>query len=180
LLTTSEVPIVWPGGATPRRPLPEQIDLLVLDFDGVLTDDRVLTLQDGTEGVLSTRGDGLGLELLRAVGVPVVVLSKETNAVVAARCRKLWLECRQAEEDKPSALRALAAERMVPLERVVFVGNDVNDVVCMQIVGCGIAVADAHPAVIRAADRVLARRGGRGAVRELCDQIVAGRAARRT
>lgn len=65
------------------------IQLLVLDFDGVFTDNRVMVMQDGTEGVLCSRGDGMGLEMLRKSGLPIFVLSKEQNQVVAARCRKL-------------------------------------------------------------------------------------------
>jgi YrbI family 3-deoxy-D-manno-octulosonate 8-phosphate phosphatase len=174
LLEREELPIVWPGSSTPRRPLPSPVQLLVLDFDGVMTDDRVLTMQDGTEGVLCSRGDGLGLALLAARGVPAMVVSKERNPVVAARCRKLGVECFQGVDDKAAALRDMASGRGVSLAQIVYAGNDVNDLECLRLAGCGVAVADAHPAVIRAADRVLTKGGGCGAVRELCDLILAG------
>jgi N-acylneuraminate cytidylyltransferase len=152
----------WPAG----------LGLLVLDFDGVMTDNRVLVREDGGEAVFCNRGDGMGLSFLRQRGIPVVVLSTETNPVVAARCLKLKIDCQQGLEDKASALATLAAARGVPLSQVTYVGNDVNDVGCMQAAGYAIAVADAHPAALAEADLVLKNSGGNGAVRELCDIIL--------
>ena len=86
------------------RILPEKPLLLVLDFDGVMTDDRVYVGQDGTETVACTRGDGMGITLLRRAEVPVLVLSTEENPVVGARCRKLRIECRQGCADKTREL----------------------------------------------------------------------------
>jgi N-acylneuraminate cytidylyltransferase len=84
------------------------IKLLVLDFDGVLTDNRVLVSEDGIEAVLCDRSDGLGLERLKRSGIEVIVLSKEKNPVVAARCRKLGIECIQGCDDKLEALKKRA------------------------------------------------------------------------
>lgn len=152
--------------------LPEPVSGLVLDFDGVLTDNRVVTLQDGTEAVLCDRSDGLGLELLRRAGVLVMVLSKERNPVVGARCAKLGVECVQGIDDKEPALRTWLAGRGLDPSEIVFVGNDVNDLECLRVAGCGVVVADAHPDAIAVADLVLTRPGGRGAVRELVDLIL--------
>ncbi len=154
-----------------RACLPDPVRLLVLDFDGVLTDNRVWVDQDGRESVACSRGDGMGLSRLRQLGIPVLVLSKEQNPVVAARCRKLQLPCYHGIDDKAPLLRQLAAERDIPLSHVVYVGNDVNDAECLQIVGCGVVVADAHPAVRPLAQLILTSAGGFGAVRELCDLI---------
>ncbi len=151
------------------------IRLLVLDFDGVLTDNRVLVHQDGSEAVHCHRGDGLGIEILLARGVvDVVVLSKETNPVVAARCRKLRLKCLQGYDDKLSRLRQLAEERGIAASRVAYLGNDVNDLEAMSWCGVAIAVADAYPEVRAAADLVTRLPGGGGAVREVCDLLLAG------
>jgi N-acylneuraminate cytidylyltransferase len=152
--------------------LPEPPLLLVLDFDGVLTDDRVYVNQDGIEMVACTRGDGMGITLLRRAGFPVVVISTEKNPVVAARCRKLAIECRQGCDDKAAELRRLLAERGVPAAGVIYVGNDVNDLGCLRLAGCGFAVADAHPLVKKAARAVLSRPGGQGAVRETAELIL--------
>ncbi len=162
--------MVWPGAK--RRPIPQEIQLLVLDFDGVLTDNRVWVDQDGRELVAANRSDSYGIQLLRQVGVETVVISKETNPVVAARCRKMEVPCIQGEDDKATALQKCLAERKMDPARSVFLGNDVNDLPCFPLVGWSVAVADAWPEVARQADFVLSRPGGHGAVRELCDLII--------
>lgn len=151
--------------------LPQRPTALLLDFDGVLTDDRVLVLEDGREAVLCHRGDGLGLEMLRQLPLTVAVLSRERNPVVAARCRKLGLEYRQGLEDKGAVLDAWLEENGIAAADAVFVGNDVNDLGCMARVGCPVAVSDARPEVRRAARLRLTRPGGHGAVRELTDLL---------
>ncbi len=155
--------------------LPESVALIVLDFDGVLTDNRVLVHQDGTEAVFASRADGLGISQLRRNGMRVVVLSAETNPVVTARCAKLQIECCQSIGNKVMWLKDFVTRQEISLDSVVYVGNDLPDLGCMQVVGCGVAVADAHPAVLRHADIVLARPGGYGAVRELSDMILSQR-----
>lgn len=152
--------------------LPEQPRLLVLDFDGVMTDDRVFVSEDGKESVSCTRGDGLGVTLLRRASFPVIVLSSETNPVVTARATKLKIECLQGVADKTEELRKLLETRGIRPEDVVFVGNDVNDLGCLGLVGCGLVVADAHPYARKAARGVLSKRGGRGAVREVAELIL--------
>jgi N-acylneuraminate cytidylyltransferase len=162
--------MVWPG--KPPRRMPESIRLLVLDFDGVLTDNRVWVDQDGREMVSANRSDSLGINLLRQAGVETVVISLETNPVVAARCRKMNIPWIQGEKDKASALRRLLQERNINANEAVYLGNDVNDLQCFPIVGWAVAVADAMPEVARQADSVLTRAGGQAAVRELCDLIM--------
>jgi YrbI family 3-deoxy-D-manno-octulosonate 8-phosphate phosphatase len=151
------------------------IDLLALDFDGVLTDDRVLVDQDGREAVWCHRGDGWGLARLREAGVGIVVLSAETNPVVSARCRKLRIEAVQGCDDKLTMLQQIARTRGIPPARIAYVGNDVNDLACLGWVGTSIAVADAAPDVRAACRYVTSRPGGRGAVREVANWILAAR-----
>src|SRR2546421_1480747 len=102
------------------------IRLLILDFDGVMTDNRVLADQDGRESVWVHRGDGWGIARLREAEVPVVVISTETNPVVVARCRKLQIDSIQGCEDKLAALQELASERNIGRDLIAYVGNDVN------------------------------------------------------
>ncbi len=147
--------------------------MVVFDFDGVFTDDRVYVAEDGRESVACSRGDGLGLRRLRAHGIRATVLSTETNPVVAARCRKLGLPCRQGIGDKGAALCVLAAQAGLGLDQIAYLGNDVNDLDCLRLARVGVAVADARPEVREAADWVLEARGGRGAVRELCELVIA-------
>ena len=169
ILQRGELSAVRPG--RPTRPLPERVGLVVFDFDGVMTDNRVWVDSDGKEAVATHRGDGLGVARLRQAGVPMVVLSTESDPVVAARCRKLGLRLLQGVKDKGGALRSLLAEMRVEAASVVYLGNDVNDLPCFPLVGCAVVVADAHPDVVAEADMVLHRAGGQGAVRELCDLL---------
>lgn len=160
---------------TDLRPLSSvlcKIKLLALDFDGVLTDNRVLVSEDGKEAVLCDRGDGLGLQMLRGKGIEVIVISKEKNPVVSARCRKLGIECIQACDDKLEALKQKAESRKLKRAEIAYVGNDVNDLECLRWVGLPIAVADAVPEVKATAKMITTRPGGRGAVREICDLLV--------
>jgi YrbI family 3-deoxy-D-manno-octulosonate 8-phosphate phosphatase len=149
------------------------IRLLVLDFDGVMTDNRVLVAQDGTEAVWCHRGDGWGLARLMERGVTIVVISTEANRVVEARCRKLGLDFVQACDDKLSELKRLVDRLGLGPEQVAYVGNDVNDLECLSWVGTPIVVADAMPEVRVVARLVTSRPGGDGAVREVADWLIA-------
>ncbi|KAF0109288.1 MAG: N-acylneuraminate cytidylyltransferase [Anaerolineaceae bacterium] len=172
-VTPGPIPARSPGHK--RRSMPEKVDLLVLDFDGVITDNRVWTDQDGRETVASNRSDSEGLSRLRKAGVEAVVISKEVNPVVAARCQKLKVPFVQGIQDKGPALTRLLEERGVDPAHAVYLGNDTNDLPCFPLVGWAAAVADAQPEVRQAADFVLGKPGGRGAVRELCDMILKNR-----
>ena len=156
-----------------HRPFPAAPRLLILDFDGVMTDDRVWVDQDGREMVAASRADGMGLERLRQLtGMQVLVMSKETNPVVAARCAKLKLDVLQSVGDKASALNKLYIERGLKPADVLYVGNDLNDLPCFPLVGFAAAPADAFPVVRLSADLVLQNPGGFGAVRELCELLI--------
>ena len=158
-------------------PAPESlpVDVLVTDFDGVHTDDGAILREDGTESVRVSRGDGMGVERLRDAGIPMLILSKERNGVVGARAAKLRVPVLQAVDDKAAALGAWLAEHGIDPARCAYVGNDVNDLAPMALVGWPVAVADAHPAVQRAARVVLRNRGGHGAVREAAELVLASR-----
>ena len=151
------------------------VDAVVTDFDGVHTDDTVLIGQNGEEFVTVSRADGMGIGRLRAAGVPVLILSTETNPVVSARARKLGVEVAQGSADKAATLTVWAAERGIPLDRIAYLGNDVNDLGCLELVGWPIAVPEAHPRVLAASRIVLAAPGGDGAVRELAEAVLHSR-----
>jgi N-acylneuraminate cytidylyltransferase len=170
LMKSGELPVVVPD-ANPYG-FPDQIELIVLDFDGVLTDNRVWVDQNGMERVAAHRGDGMGISRLKKAGFEVIVLSTETNPVVAARCEKLKIPVYQGIDDKGSALKSLLKERKINPEDVIYVGNDINDLPCFPLVGCAVAVADAHPDIHPHADLILSTKGGYGAVRELSDLII--------
>jgi YrbI family 3-deoxy-D-manno-octulosonate 8-phosphate phosphatase len=170
MLSQGDLPIVLPGKKP--RPLPEEIKLVVLDFDGVLTDNRVWVDAGGREMVAAHRGDGWGIARLKEHGIEVVVLSTETNPVVSARCQKLGIEAFQSVDEKGSAVEKIMEIHEVEPGETVFLGNDVNDLPCFEKVGWAAVVGDAHPSVKRHADYVLSEKGGQGAVRELCDLII--------
>ncbi|WP_430867949.1 cytidylyltransferase domain-containing protein [Demequina aurantiaca] len=150
-------------------------DALVMDFDGVHTDDSVHVSQDGVESVTVSRSDGMGLAMLRDAGFPMLILSKERNPVVEARGRKLGIETVYGIDEKVNVLRRWSEQQDIPLSRVIYVGNDVNDIGCLEIVGWPVVVPDAHPLAKNAARITLTRDGGRGALRELAEAILAGR-----
>jgi len=145
--------------------------LLALDFDGVMTDGTVYVSEDGKETVRCSRRDSLGISFLKKRGVKVVVISKEKNGVVAARCKKLDVECFSGVDDKPTLFKELLAREGIDPLRACYVGDDVIDVECMRIAGIGVAVADAVRQAREAADYVTAAKGGEHAVREVCDLI---------
>ena len=148
------------------------VDTVIMDFDGVHTENSAFVSQDGTETVKVSRSDGFGIEQLKAAGKKMLIISKETNPVVTARAGKLGVEVLQGIENKKQALLDWADENQVDLERACYVGNDVNDSECMELVGTSVAVADAEPEVLNLAKVILKARGGQGALRELSRMIL--------
>ena len=179
-----------PGSGMPRQPeqsampqptqakgnmaaLPRRVELLVFDFDGVFTDNLVRVDQHGNEAVFCSRGDSLGIDMLRAAHVPMLILSTETNPVVSARASKLRIPVEQGCGNKAAFLAAYMQQQGIDPGNVIYMGNDLNDLAAMRLVGCVAAPADAHPAVLKIAHVVTAAPGGRGAVREVCEAICA-------
>lgn len=156
-----------------RNPTTSSIELIAFDFDGVLTDNRVLVFSDGDEAVICNREDGLAFDTFRAFGLRAIILSTERHGVVAARAWKLRIPVLQAQADKSAALAEYAGSNDIDLKNVMFVGNDVNDLKVMGCVGFPVAVADAHPLVKSCACIVLKRRGGAGVAREIAEDILA-------
>ncbi|MGK5631346.1 cytidylyltransferase domain-containing protein [Streptomyces sp. URMC 123] len=156
-------------GALPTR---ADIDAVVLDFDGTQTDDRVFIDADGREVVSVHRGDGLGIAALRRAELELLILSTEVNPVVAARAGKLRVPVLHGVERKDLALKQWCEEKNIAPERVLYVGNDVNDLPCFGLVGWPVAVAGAHDVVRGAARAVTATRGGSGAIREIASWIL--------
>ncbi|WP_217181158.1 acylneuraminate cytidylyltransferase [Streptomyces sp. AC495_CC817] len=152
------------------HPIPATV--VVTDFDGVHTDDTAIVGADGGEQVRVSREDGMGVALLRRAGVPMLILSTEVNPVVRARAEKLRVPVLHGIDDKEAALRAWAEEHGHDLADIAYLGNDVNDLPAMRIVGWPVAVANAHPRVIEEARVVLSRSGGHGAVRELVERVL--------
>ncbi|WP_411145999.1 cytidylyltransferase domain-containing protein [Streptomyces sp. x-80] len=162
-----------PGEPAPAHlPTRDDIDAVVLDFDGTQTDDRVLIDADGRELVAVHRGDGLGIAALRRAELKLLILSSERNPVVAARARKLQVPVLHGIDRKDLALKRWCEESGIDPERVLYVGNDVNDLPCFDLVGWPVAVAGAHDVVRGAARALTATPGGSGAVREIAGWLL--------
>jgi 3-deoxy-D-manno-octulosonate 8-phosphate phosphatase (KDO 8-P phosphatase) len=146
-----------------------RIRLVAFDFDGVFTDNMVYIFEDGSEAVRCTRSDGIGLQKLKRAGIETVIISTETNPVVSARARKLNIRCVQSCQDKRAVLQEIASELKIALDQVAFVGNDINDLACLECVALPIVVQDAHRDVLATASYQTKKPGGHGAVREICD-----------
>src|SRR5687767_5121213 len=172
-LVYSGLEMVTPDGKA-RRSMPKKIDLIICDFDGVLTDNRVWTEQDGKESIAAYRSDSLRINELRALGMEVMIISSVPNTVVATRAKKMGVEAIHGVgiHEKGRVMGEVLQQKNIKSENVIYIGNDFNDLPCFEIAGWSVAVADAYPEVIRAADHVLAKDGGHGALRELCDLIL--------
>lgn len=144
---------------------------IAFDFDGVFTDNKVITDQNGIESVTCWRSDGLGLKKLRNKGFKVVIISSETNPVVAMRAKKLDTEYIQGVDNKSIELIKWAKSNELSLNEIAFVGNDINDIPAFEIVGLSIGVLDSHPDIYSYLDCMTTSKGGYGAVREVCDQL---------
>ena len=149
-----------------------KIKLLVLDFDGVLTDNRVLVSEDGKESVFCNRSDGLGIEMMKKKGIEVMVISKEKNKVVMARCKKLGIACQHGVENKIDIFTKVIKKKNLKKGQVCYIGNDTNDLDCIRAAGIGIAVKDSYRQVLDSASYVTKKNGGKGAVREIADLIL--------
>ena len=151
----------------------KEIDLIVYDFDGVMTDNRVIVFQDGTEAAIVNRADGFGVERLRALGIPQLILSTETNPVVKARATKLGLELIASCNDKKVALMGYCEQNDYDLQKVLYVGNDLNDLEVMKIVGFPVTPADAHIDIKSLAKLVTKAKGVEGVIKEISDLLIA-------
>lgn len=158
---------------------PSQVSLVVLDVDGVLTDGRLWYGPDGESLKVFDVRDGHGIKNLIAAGIGVAVISGRQSGAVTARMRELGVaDVAQGVKDKARALAELLKRNAIEAKRVACLVDDTPDLGLMAAVGLPAAVADAHPEVLAAAQHVTRARGGRGAVREFCDWLVAARAGK--
>ncbi|HYL02108.1 MAG TPA: HAD-IIIA family hydrolase [Steroidobacteraceae bacterium] len=150
------------------------IRLLVLDVDGVLTDGRLYYGPHGEALKVFDVRDGLGLRQLAGAGVELAVISGRRSIMVSRRCRELGVRhVHQGAPDKLAIFERLRGRLGLAAGACACVGDDLPDLPLMRAVGLAFAVADAHPRVRRAADLVTRRAGGHGAVREVCELLLA-------
>ena len=150
----------------------KDIDAFVFDFDGVLTNNLVHLDHLGGEWVTCSRSDGLAFDALRKLNQSVYILSTEKNPVVAARAKKLQIPLIQGVEDKSKSVKKLAEKEKFNLEKVLYVGNDLNDYYAMQLCGIAVCPSDSHNAILQISDVILKTSGGKGVVRELLEEVL--------
>lgn len=147
------------------------VKLIVYDFDGVLTDNKVILREDGMESVVVNRADGMAIAIIKRAGIEQLILTSEKNRLAAVRAKKLGIPVRAAVADKKKALTSYCDKRNIPLRSVIYVGNDLNDYEAMLLAGCPVCPSDASPEIMDIARLVLRSAGGEGAVRELVRHI---------
>ena len=150
-----------------------ELKLIIYDFDGIMTNNTAFVLEDGKEGVIINRSDGIGVNMIKELGIPQIILSTEENSVVAVRAKKLGLPVFQGIRNKKQALFEISRKQNVALKNIMYVGNDVNDLDCMKAVGLAVAPADAYDEVRSVAKIVLKSGGGEGVVREIAGYLTA-------
>jgi 3-deoxy-D-manno-octulosonate 8-phosphate phosphatase (KDO 8-P phosphatase) len=149
------------------------VSTLILDVDGVMTDGRIIIDDVGKETKQFHVRDGHGLKLLMRVGIEVIIITGRASEVVTHRAKELGIqEVHQGAKDKVVVLQEIMARRNITGETIAYMGDDIVDVPVFRRVGFAVAVADASEDVREAADYITSHRGGRGAVREICEMIL--------
>ncbi len=151
-----------------RSKLPK---IIITDFDGCLTDDRVWLNQDGEEFVAANRKDGLAVKRLKNLGIEVVIASTETNKVVLARGNKMGLEVLQGLADKAEAIEKYLKQKELSWNDVWYIGNDVNDLGAIERANLSLSPADAVKKVRKTVDIVLQTNGGSGILSEIATEL---------
>lgn len=151
----------------------KNIKLLVCDVDGVFSDGRIYLGNDGEELKAFHTKDGYGIKALNSSGVDVGIITGRRSNIVANRMKSLNVQyIVQGQEDKLPALKELMDLLSLTPDQVAYIGDDIPDLACIEFVGLGIAVSDAHPALLKQANLSTFTHGGFGAVREVCDLIM--------
>lgn len=149
----------------------KNIKLIVYDFDGVMTDNKVYVDQFGNESVQVNRGDGLGVSEIKKIGIKQIIISTEKNPIVSSRAKKLKIDCLQGVKNKKIILTDYCGQNNIQIENVAFVGNDINDKAAMEIVGISFCPSDAHKSIKKISDHSFQAKGGCGVIRELFEYL---------
>ena len=149
-----------------------KISIIFYDFDGVMTNNKVIIDQDGRESVQVNRGDGLDIAEIKKLGVEQIIISTEKNIVVSARAKKLEIPCLQGIINKKQVIMDYCKKNNIDKQYVAYVGNDINDKEAMEISGVTFCPADAHEDIKVISDHILKTKGGDGVIRELLDLII--------
>ncbi|MEQ9404481.1 MAG: HAD hydrolase family protein [Cyclobacteriaceae bacterium] len=149
----------------------KDIRLFVYDFDGVMTDNKVIVDENGKESVSCNRSDGLAIQLIKEMDIAQLIMSTEKNQVVKKRAEKLGLEVLNNVSDKKSCLQEYSKKHSIDIQTVLFIGNDLNDKAVMKACGYSVCPADAAPEIKEIATLVTTCKGGEGVIRELYTKL---------
>ena len=150
----------------------KRIRVIVVDFDGVLTDDKVYVDQEGREMVRCSRADGLAFNILKGLNIKAFILSTEKNPVVVCRAKKIGVPVVYGVSDKFKALKELAKKHRFSLEHVLYVGNDLNDFDVMKACAFRACPNDAAKQIKMIVNVHLKTRGGDGVIREIISEVL--------
>lgn len=150
----------------------KNVQLIVYDFDGVLTDNKVLFREDGYENVFVNRSDGLAIAMIKKMGIDQIILSTEANKVVKRRADKLGIPAIIGAKDKKEELLIYCDKNNISLKKVIYIGNDINDLEVMKIAGYPICPSDAFKKIKSISIIILSARGGEGVARELLEYLI--------
>jgi YrbI family 3-deoxy-D-manno-octulosonate 8-phosphate phosphatase len=148
----------------------EKTRVIFSDFDGVLTDNRVYQLESGENGAIINRSDGIAINTLKSLGIPVVIITGELAGPAFGRAKKLGIECIYSE-DKLQKIVEYCVKNSVRLSEVGYIGNDINDLAPIASCGSSFVPRDSHPIVKKFAGNILKSNGGDGVLREVLEDF---------
>ena len=151
----------------------KNLKVIFFDFDGVFTNNKVFISENGEESVVCYRGDGIGISELAKMGYDLYVLSSEINPLVKKRCEKLKIKCFNSVDNKGTLINEILKSKLLKKENAAFIGNDINDITAFQSVSLAIGVNDRNNLIDDYISYLTDESGGNGAVREVCDKIIA-------
>ncbi|OGM98954.1 MAG: hypothetical protein A2649_01145 [Candidatus Yanofskybacteria bacterium RIFCSPHIGHO2_01_FULL_41_26] len=149
----------------------KKLKLIAFDFDGIFTDGKVITNQDGIERILYSSKDDQGIKNLKKQGLRLVVISKEPNSIVAIKCKKTGIEYAHNILDKLSLFKKILHKYGIKPSEAAFMGDDFNDLECMRYAGVSFTVVDAYPACLDVADYTT-KSSGNHTISEIVDLII--------
>ncbi len=163
--------------AAKNKKIIKALKLIVYDFDGVLTDNRVFVSEDGKESVFVNRSDGLAILEIKKMGIAQLILTAERNKVVKVRAKKLGIPCKNNISDKKKAFITYCKKLKISLKEAAYAGNEINDRDVMKIAGFAIAPRDAYKDIKKIAALITVSKGGEGVAREILDILKKARSS---
>ena len=146
--------------------------MIFFDFDGVLTDNKVFTTEEGKESVICSRADGIAFKALKKLNIDSCIISSETNKVVSKRAKKLGIKAYTNTRDKKKLITEILKKTKLYNHNVIFVGNDINDYRAMKYIKNSLCPNDCHERIKKIAAKVLKSNGGSGVAREVVEKIL--------